>query len=93
MTYLEQGIRQELPLPDVIVLDLDLGYESGYEVLRHWHSTPELKKIPMIVWTILGEEQGQICRLFNVNHYLSKWEGGAALQEALNSLFPGKSAD
>ena len=87
ITYLEKGLRKELPLPDGIVLDLDLGYESGYEILRYWHSTPELNKIPLIVWTILGEEQKQICNLFKVSRYVSKWEGGAVLQEALTSVF------
>jgi len=86
ITYLEKGLRKEVPLPDGIVLDLDLGYESGYEILRYWHSTPELNKIPLIVWTILGEEQKQICNLFKVSRYVSKWEGGVAFQEALTSV-------
>jgi CheY-like chemotaxis protein len=86
INYLEKGLRQELPLPDGIVLDLDLGYESGYELLRFWHSTPELKKIPMIVWTLLGEEQREICNLFRVNHFVSKWEGVAAFREVLSKV-------
>jgi|SRR5579863_2670175 len=86
MLYLEKGLRTEHPLPDIIVLDLDLGYESGYELLRFWHSTPELKRIPLIVWTILGEEQKEICNLFKVSDYVSKWEGVAAFREALRKL-------
>ncbi|MGA8668919.1 MAG: hypothetical protein WB679_03555, partial [Terracidiphilus sp.] len=39
-SYLEKGLKGEGPLPDGIVLDLDLGYDSGYELLRWWHSTP-----------------------------------------------------
>ena len=84
--YLEKGLRAEQALPDGIVLDLDLGYESGYELLRYWHSTPALKKIPLIVWTILGEEQREICNLFSVTNYVSKWEGAAAFREALKQL-------
>jgi CheY-like chemotaxis protein len=86
MLYLEKGLRAEHPLPDIIVLDLDLGYESGYELLRFWHSTPELKRIPLIVWTILGEEQKEICNLFKVSDYVSKWEGVAVFREALRKL-------
>lgn len=86
MLYLEKGLRSEHPLPDTIILDLDLGYESGYELLRYWHSSPELKRIPLIVWTILGEEQKEICNLFKVSDYVSKWEGAAALREALKKL-------
>src|SRR5436305_13746222 len=70
MAYLEKGLRGEIPLPDAIVLDLDLGYESVYELLRNWHSTPELRKIPLLVWTILGEEQREICNLFKVTNYV-----------------------
>ena len=86
ISYLEKGLRAEHPLPDVIILDLDLGYESGYELLRYWHSTPGLNKIPLIVWTILGEEQREICNLFKVTDYVSKWEGGAALRGALKKV-------
>jgi CheY-like chemotaxis protein len=86
MSYLEKGLQGEFPLPDAIVLDLDLGYESGYELLRYWHSTPELKRIPLLVWTILGEEQREICNLFKVSNYVSKWEGAGAFREALKKL-------
>lgn len=91
ISFLEKGMRGELALPDGIVLDLDLGYESGYELLRFWHSSPGLSKIPLIVWTLLGEEQKEICCLFQVNHYVSKWEGAAALRQALLTLGAGAS--
>jgi hypothetical protein len=32
--WLDQGLQGEAPLPDAIVLNRDLGYESGYELLR-----------------------------------------------------------
>jgi CheY-like chemotaxis protein len=86
MLYLTTGIRGESALPDCIVLDLDLGYESGYELLRFWHSTPELKGIPLLVWTILGEEQREICNLFKVSNYVSKWEGANAIRDALKQI-------
>ncbi|HTB96888.1 MAG TPA: hypothetical protein VK716_07750 [Terracidiphilus sp.] len=85
--YLEKGLQGEEPLPDGIVLDLDLGYESGYELLRHWHSTPRLSKIPLIVWSILGVDQREMCTLFKVNAFVAKWEGPEAFREALTALF------
>jgi CheY-like chemotaxis protein len=85
-SYLERGLKGECPLPDGIVLDLDLGYESGYELLRFWHSTPALSKIPLIVWSVLGEEQRDMCKLFKVNCFVGKWEGTAAFREALANL-------
>jgi CheY-like chemotaxis protein len=85
-SYLEKGLKGEGTLPDGIVLDLDLGYDSGYELLRFWHSTPALSAIPLIVWSVLGEEQRDMCKLFKVNCFVGKWEGAAAFREALGKL-------
>ncbi len=81
--YLDGIINGNQPKPKVIVLDLDLGYESGHELLRFWHSNPALSCIPMIIWTALGKEQQELCQLFNVNAVVAKWEGAAALKRAL----------
>lgn len=91
--YLEKALEGEIPMPDGIVLDLDLGYESGYELLRFWHSTPNLARIPLIVWTLLGEEQREICNLFRVDAYVSKWEGISAFRDALAHLGAKASLD
>jgi CheY-like chemotaxis protein len=83
--YLERGLEGEVPLPDGIILDLDLGYESGFELLRFWHSTPRLASIPVIIWSVLDRER-EICNLFKVKSFVSKWEGPKALREALAQL-------
>ena len=84
--FLDAGLRGEGALPDGIILDLDLGYESGYELLRFWHSTPRLFQIPVIVWSVLGEDQREMCRLFKVSRFVGKWEGAEVLREALVQL-------
>ena len=84
--HLDKGLSGEEPLPDGIVLDLDLGYDSGYELLRYWHSTPKLAQIPLIVWSILGEEQRTMCNLFKVKMFVGKWEGVEALRDALGQM-------
>ncbi len=84
--YLEKVVDGSIPFPDVIVLDLNLGYESGYEILRYWHRTPELTKIPVMVWSILGDEQREMCKLFKVNVFVGKWEGEEAFRQALANL-------
>ena len=89
--YLEACLKGERQLPDGIVLDLDLGYDSGYELLRYWHSTPPLSSVPVIVWPILGEDQREMCRLFKVKHFVAKWEGEDAFREALSGLNDSKS--
>jgi len=84
--YLEDRLANGPKLPDGILLDLDFGIESGYELLRFWHSNPGLRVIPLIVWSILGEEQRQMCGLFKVNRFVGKWEGNEALQDALKEV-------
>lgn len=85
-TYLEDRLTGGAKLPDGILLDLDFGYESGYELLRFWHSDPRLRTIPLIVWSILGDDQKQMCELFKVKKFVGKWEGSDALQDALKSI-------
>lgn len=84
---LEKGLSGEAPLPDAIVLDLDLGVESGYEILRFWRSSPALSQIPVLVWSVV-EEQREVCELFRVNSFVSKWDGMGVLREALAQLVP-----
>ena len=83
--YLEKAMAGEQPLPDAIVIDLDFGHDSGFELLRLWHSTPQLKQIPVLVWSVV-EEQKQICELFRVNCFVSKGQGIEAFREALGQL-------
>ena len=83
--FLEKGLDGEVPLPDAIVLDLDLGHESGFELLRFWHSTPQLSGIPLMIWSVLDRER-EICNLFKVKSFVSKWEGPKAFREALAQL-------
>lgn len=84
--YLEAGLDDKEPLPDLIIVDLDLGYESGFELLRFWHGNPKLSHIRLIVWTIMGEEQRQICRMFKVSAIVSKTEGAVGLKRAIEPL-------
>lgn len=84
--YLESALDGEDPLPDLIIVDLDLGYESGFELLRFWHGNRRFSNIHLIVWTVMGEEQREICRMFKVNAIVSKGEGAGALKRAIEPL-------
>lgn len=81
--YLESALEGKEPIPDVVIVDLDLGYDSGFELLRFWHSKRELSSARMIVWTAMGEEQMEICRLFKIAAVVSKADGIAALKGAI----------
>jgi len=83
--YLEKGLSGEIPLPDAIVLDLDMGIESGFELLRLWHSTPQLAGIPIMIWSVV-ENHEELCQLFKVNSFVSKWQGMDAFRDSLAKL-------
>jgi hypothetical protein len=66
---------------------LDLGLDSGFELLRKWHSTPRLAAIPILIWSVLDEHR-ELCELFKITSYVSKWEGMEAFREKLQQLIP-----
>jgi DNA-binding response OmpR family regulator len=84
--YLERAMNTQVPVPDAMLLDLTLGDESGFEVLRYWHSNPRLKSVPVIVWTHADSNQRQICKLFGVQHCVYKDDDPNVLAGALSSL-------
>jgi DNA-binding response OmpR family regulator len=85
-THLEKCLRGDLSLPDAIILDLDLGYESGHELLRFWHTNARLSTIPLIVWSRLGKDHQAVCEAFKITAFVSKYDGVLALRLAIQSL-------
>lgn len=90
--YLQGLLDKNLPLPEAIILDLDLGYESGYDLLRFCHGHSQLNAIRFVVWTVMGEEQRDICNLFKVDAVVTKADGAPALKRALEHLTKAKPA-
>ena len=87
---LNDTLEEDGALPETIILDLNFGSDSGFEILRLWHSTPTFKKATkIVVWTSMGETEHKICRAFGVSTVVAKWEGTPALERALrNSIDP-----
>lgn len=53
----EQGLEKiKIFKPDLVVLDLIMPKKDGFEVLRSMQIDPELKKIPVLVFSTLGQE-------------------------------------
>ena len=80
--YLEdiaEGIR---PCPDLIVLDLNVGHDSGFEVLRLYKSNPNLQACDIIVWTGSGAIERELCEHFGVE-CVPKRGGDSALMSAI----------
>ncbi|HKD80239.1 MAG TPA: response regulator [Candidatus Angelobacter sp.] len=83
--YLD-GVREgKHEAPALIVLDLSLGYESGFEILRRWKSDHNLSRIQIVVWTQMGEREQELCRLFGLKHVISKFSDVSELQDAVKN--------
>jgi CheY-like chemotaxis protein len=91
--YLEKAMSGKVPRPDAMLVELTLGVESGFELIRFWHSRPQLKQIPVVVWTVARGTQLEICRYFGVRHLLSKDDDPNVLREALASIIENSARD
>lgn len=92
--YLDEVIEHKREAPALMVLDLSLGYESGFEILRRWKSDRKLSAIPIVVWTQMGEREQELCRLFGLKQVISKWSDIKELQDAVKTAatqFPSSS--
>jgi CheY-like chemotaxis protein len=83
--YLAKALEGRVPVPDAMLIDLALGYDSGFEVLRYWRSSTRLKAIPVVVWTRARNNQLEICRHFGVREVVSKDDDPNVLRAALAS--------
>ncbi len=65
--------REEYPMPDLILLDLNLPGIDGHEVLRRIKEAPGLKRLPVIILTS-SEEETDLALSYDsgANSYLKK---------------------
>ncbi len=68
-----QGEYQDMPRPDVVLLDLNLPRMDGREVLAEIKDDPELKRIPVVVLTV-SEAEEDILKSYDLhaNCYITK---------------------
>ena len=68
-----QGDYQNVPNPDLILLDLNLPKKDGREVLAEIKADPQLKHIPVIVLTT-SEAERDILKTYELhaNSYITK---------------------
>lgn len=69
----KRGAFASAPMPDLILLDLNLPRKNGREVLSEIKADPKLKKIPVLVMTTSRADQ-DINRAYslNANCYITK---------------------
>ena len=65
--------RQAYPLPGLVLLDLNLPYWSGFEVLEWIRQQPQLRWLPVVVFTS-SSRPDDVVRAYNAgaNAYLVK---------------------
>jgi two-component system response regulator MprA len=80
-----EGLRAiiESP-PDLILLDLDLPYISGFEVLEALRSDSVTRKIPVLILTAHTDEESYArCHTIGIDGFLTKPMQGDKLIEAI----------
>jgi CheY-like chemotaxis protein len=77
----------EEPLPDLILLDLNMPRKNGVEALEEIKNDPDLKTIPIIVFTTSKAEE-DVLRSYNlgVNSFITKPVSFDLLVELTRSL-------
>ena len=73
MCLRRQGKFKNSPLPDLILLDLNLPIKDGREVLADIKADPDLKRIPVVILTTSKAEE-DILKTYNLhaNCYITK---------------------
>jgi chemotaxis family two-component system response regulator Rcp1 len=68
-----QGRYAQMPLPDLILLDLNMPRKDGREVLAEIKDDPVLKRIPVVILTTSQDER-DILQAYNThaNSYITK---------------------
>lgn len=83
----QRGEYEDVPRPDLILLDLNLPRKDGHDVLEELHGDPSYRSIPIIV--LSGSEATQdVQRSYDlcVNGYLTKPIDGDEFIEMLESF-------
>jgi chemotaxis family two-component system response regulator Rcp1 len=82
-----QGKYAKAPVPDLVVLDLNLPRKDGCEVLSNIRADPALARIPVVVFTT-SQANSDISRSYDVgaNCYLRKPGNLAEFVAAVQSM-------
>jgi CheY-like chemotaxis protein len=91
--HLDDIVSNITAAPDALVLDLGLGLDSGFAVLRKCHSEPKLQNVPILVWT---KHTDNLAKTFSdylgAKDFLIKSSDERELREALKRLLVPKAA-
>lgn len=82
-----EGNYAHTPLPDLILLDLNLPRKDGREVLREIKADPVLRRIPVIILTT-SQSQPDVTMAYDLhaNCYITKPVDFARFQAAIKAI-------
>jgi two-component system, chemotaxis family, response regulator Rcp1 len=79
---------EEAPLPDLILLDLNIPKLSGLEVLESIKATEPFKLIPVIILTTSKHESDiRACYMRGANSFISKVAEYANFKDVMQSIY------
>jgi twitching motility two-component system response regulator PilG len=87
-----EGLRKARELrPDVVISDVKMPVMDGFELCAAIRSDPELRSIPVLLLTMLGDEASrQRGQLVGASAFLTKPISPETLRDAVRALTRGK---
>jgi CheY-like chemotaxis protein len=90
--FLAESLSSGKPVPDAVLLDLNLPLVSGHEVLRFCKMNPQLKGMRVIVLSRLSSDNEiQVCYYMGATKYISKTSDPLHLKRELQSALSSGS--
>jgi CheY-like chemotaxis protein len=91
--HLDDIVSNLTEAPAAIVLDLGLGVDSGFAVLRKCHSEPRLQQVPILVWTKHSDDLAKtFSQYLGAQDFLVKSGYEQELSDALKRLLSPMAA-
>lgn len=85
--HLDDIVSNLTEAPAAIVLDLGLGLDSGFAVLRKCHLEPKLRQVPILVWTKHSDDLAKtFSKYLGAKDFLVKSRDEQELRDALKRL-------
>lgn len=91
--HLDDIVSNLTDAPAAIVLDLGLGMDSGFTLLRKCHAEPRLQQVPILVWTKHTDNLSKtFSNYLGVKDFLVKSGDPQLLRDALKRLLAPNTA-
>ncbi len=86
-----EPIKPELPLPDLIVLDIMMPVMDGYQLNMRLQTEPRAKDIPILVLTAKGQKMRDLFEMApNVAAYVQKPFDPRMLRELITGILASR---